>query len=458
MKSRRQDPKKPFNNKKRYRQKAQTPKPTERLLNYKPNEKKTIKEIICEVIVSQLNPTRHVAEDLHYLKTLPENRQITIVDELEQLMQTSQKPPPVLMSLLEKNVPFETKKIAYKKISTLNSTSPGSSEYVKLKSWVDAFLQVPFGKYTSLPVTCADGQSKCEEFIESTNNILNNTIFGHNDTKLQLLELIGQWMVNPDSVGNAIAIHGPPGTGKTSLVKNGISKILGRPFTFISLGGSCDGSLLEGHGYTYEGSTCGRIIQTLIDCQCMNPVFYFDELDKVSATPKGEEVNAILAKLTDPSQNSEFHDRYFSGIKFDMSRCLFVFSYNDDSKINPILKDRLRKIYTCGYTTDEKTTIATDYIIPRTALTYLFNPNDVQWSPEIIHHIISRYCSQEEGVREMKRCIEKIFSILNLSRLSPNNVRLKPFQLSPLLTKDIVNRLLDKKSRSAPESWNALYC
>ena len=112
------------------------------------------------------------------------------------------------------------------------------------------------------------------------------------------------------------------GTGKTTLVKDGISKILNRPFALIALGGATDSSCLEGHGYTYEGSTWGKIVDILIQTRCSNPIIYFDELDKISDTPRGEEIIGILTHLIDATQNNNFHDKYFSEIDFDLSKAL----------------------------------------------------------------------------------------------------------------------------------------
>ena len=140
--------------------------------------------------------------------------------------------------------------------------------------------------------------------------------------------MLGELITNPKAIGCAIAIQGPMGTGKTTLVKEGISKILNRPFAFIALGGATDSSFLEGHGYTYEGSTWGKIVQILIDSKCMNPVIYFDELDKVSETPKGDEIINILMHITDSTQNSHFNDKYFGGIDFDLSKAIIIFSFN----------------------------------------------------------------------------------------------------------------------------------
>jgi ATP-dependent Lon protease len=249
--------------------------------------------------------------------------------------------------------------------------------------------------------------------------ILDECVYGLEDSKLQIMQMLGQWLTNPSAIGTAIAIKGSPGTGKTSLIKDGISKILGREFVFIPLGGASDASYLEGHSYTYEGSMWGKIVQTLIDCKCMNPVIYFDELDKISETPRGEEIVGILTHLTDTSQNSEFHDKYFSEISFDLSKCLFIFSYNDENKVNPILKDRMYRIQTKGYESKEKTIIARDYLLPKITEQVNFKNDDIIIPDETIQYIISNkaFTSEESGVRNLKRCLEIIYTKLNLFRL-----------------------------------------
>ena len=189
--------------------------------------------------------------------------------------------------------------------------------------------------------------------------------------------MVGLWLTNPNAVGNAIAINGPPGTGKTTLVKEGISKILNRDFAFLALGGATDSSFLEGHSYTYEGSTWGKIVDILVQSNCMNPVIYFDELDKISDSPKGEEITGILTHLTDTTQNDKFHDKYFSEIEFDLSKCLFIFSYNDESKVNPILKDRMYRIETKGYESPQKLIIANKYLLPTIRDQVKFDSKDI---------------------------------------------------------------------------------
>jgi ATP-dependent Lon protease len=243
---------------------------------------------------------------------------------------------------------------------------------------------------------------------------------------MQILQMVGQWLSNPGAMGTAIAIKGPPGTGKTTLVKEGISKILGRDFAFIALGGTSDASFLEGHSYTYEGSTWGKIVSILQDCKCMNPVIYFDELDKISETPKGEEIAGILTHLTDTTQNNQFHDKYFCEVDFDLSKCLFIFSYNDESKVNPILKDRMYRIQTKGYENKEKLIIARKHLLPKIREQVNFKEEDIIIPDTTLDYIISQndFCKGEQGVRNLKRCLEIIHTKLNLFRLVKSDEKL----------------------------------
>ena len=243
-------------------------------------------------------------------------------------------------------------------------------------------------------------------------------------------------------------------THNTSLVKEGISKILNRPFAFIALGGATDSSFLEGHSYTYEGSTWGKIVQILVDSKCMNPVFYFDELDKISDTPRGEEIAGILTHLTDTSQNSQFHDKYFAEIDFDLSKCLFIFSYNDETKVNPILKDRMYRIQTKGYEQKQKTIIAKQYLLPKIREQVKFEEEQIIIPDTTIHYIIENHCLKEDGVRNLKRCLEIIHTKLNLYRLMKTDTNLFEEDMSlkvefPFtVTKEIVDKLIKKQSEN----------
>jgi ATP-dependent Lon protease len=355
--------------------------------------------------------------DYSYFKKMDVVHQQKIITEVEEMNKIMSVDKPYRLKLLEADIPATFKACALKKINTLRYMEPGGGEYYKMKTWVDTFMNIPFNKYNNLNINIDDGVDKCHEFMEQAKGTLDSAVYGLNDAKLQIMQLVGQWITNPTAIGTAIAIKGPPGTGKTTLVKDGISKILGREFAFIALGGATDSSYLEGHSYTYEGSSWGKIIDILVQCKSMNPVIYFDELDKISDTPKGEEIAGILTHLTDTSQNTEFHDKYFSEINFDLSKCLFIFSYNDESRINPILRDRMYRIQTDGYSEKQKIVIARDYLIPKIREQIRFTPEEVVLEDEIIGHVIQNYTADEKGVRNMKRCLEIIFTKLNLYRL-----------------------------------------
>jgi ATP-dependent Lon protease len=284
--------------------------------------------------------------------------------------------------------------------------------------------------------------------MSTVHKSLETAIYGHDEPKLQIMQFVSSWIANPKAHGNVLSIHGPPGVGKTSLIKDGVAKALGRPFHFISLGGATDASFLDGHSYTYEGSTWGKIVDVLIQSKCMNPVIYFDELDKVSETPKGDEIMNLLIHLTDGSQNDRFQDKYFTGIDLDLSRCLFIFSHNNPEKVNPILRDRMYNIAVNGFSMKEKLLIAQEYLL-NAALKEAGLFEKVSMGKEILQHVIEHFTSGEAGVRELKRCIQTIVSKINLLRFynKPKQVPfyIEGFALPFTMKKEHVDLFLKRK-------------
>jgi ATP-dependent Lon protease len=401
---------------------------------------------------------KNTMNDYKFFENLETDNQKKIIKELKEINKITRIEKPYRMTLLESEIPTLFKGAAMKKINSLKYMEPGSGEFYKIKNWVDTFMRIPFGKFESLPFSIEDGVDKCHEFMENAQKTLDDAVYGLNDAKMQIMQMLGQLLTNPKAIGTAIAIHGPPGTGKTSLVKEGISKILNRPFAFIALGGATDSSFLEGHSYTYEGSTWGKIVQILIDSKCMNPVIYFDELDKISDTPRGEEIAGILTHLTDTSQNSQFHDKYFAEINFDLSKCLFIFSYNDETKVNPILKDRMYRIQTKGYNQKQKTQIANNYLLPKIREQVRFNTDEIIIPDEVVQYLVDTHCNKEDGVRNLKRCLEIIHTKLNLYRLMKpgtnlfeEDITITEVTLPFTVTKDMVDKLIkvDKKDTTS---------
>ena len=763
---------------------------------YKDREEKKVKSQQKKYVKTfkKMLRKKNSTNDLKYFKdNLTTNEQTAVLKELEDLNKLTITDKPYRLSLLQSNIPQAFKAIALKKITNLRYMEPGAGEYYKIKNWVDTFMQIPFGKHCNLPLTISDGIEKCHDFMETAKSTLDGAVYGLNDAKMQIMQMLGQWISNPAAMGTAIAINGPMGTGKchafdtsilmydgsvkmvqdivvgdkvmgddskcrnvvslgrgeddmfdivhsngekygvnsehimclkqsgmnfiknvktklgetrykvcyfdkndykqhsrrfanmedatkyldemklehdyieipvktllklpkyistnlkgykrgaefssktvpfdpyiigawlgdgtskksemlldrkhipddykindrktrlellagiidtdgsychkskgydviqknkvladdilfvarslgfsanmkecekscmyknekrtgtyhrihisgdnlsaipvkcprkmaiservinkdsmvmgitieprgwgkyygfeldnnhkyllgdftvthnTSLVKEGISKILNREFAFIPLGGATDSSYLEGHSYTYEGSTWGKIVDILIRSKSMNPVIYFDELDKISETPKGEEIIGILTHLTDTTQNSQFHDKYFAEIDFDLSKCLFIFSYNDPLKVNPILLDRMYKIKTTGYQVKDKIVIAKQYLIPKIRYEVNFNEGDIIIPDTTLNYIIENYTDKEDGVRNLKRCIEIVYKKLNLYRLvkpgttlfEKENTLVVEFPFT--VTSDVINNLIKKDESSLNRAPSNMY-
>jgi ATP-dependent Lon protease len=325
---------------------------------------------------------------------------------------------------------------------------------------VDGFLRLPFGQTVPLPVKLDDGAKPCSEFLATTRKTLDQAVYGMQGAKTQIMQVLAQWISNPRAVGNVIALKGPMGVGKTSFAKNGVAKVLDRPFEFFSLGGAADSANFVGHSYTYEGSTWGRIADSLMSARCMNPVLYFDELDKVSETAHGQEIISMLIHLTDRSQNTQFHDRYFAGVDIDLSQCLFVFSFNDESKVHPILKDRMQVIGCSGYTSDEKTIILTKYVWPqildRTQIAPLTLGDDA------VKFLIQEYSKDEEGVRTLIRAVETLVTRINLLRIADEETAKSysfytkitlPLAIDTALARHILQDMTPQRN----ESWRTFY-
>jgi ATP-dependent Lon protease len=191
-------------------------------------------------------------------------------------------------------------------------------------------------------------------------------------------------------------------------------------------------------------------------------VLYFDELDKISGTPHGEEITSMLIHLTDRSQNSQYHDRYFAGIDFDLSQCLFVFSFNDESKVHPVLKDRMSVIQCSGYKDDEKKIIVANYVWPEVLKNAGIRREELTATEEAAEYIIREYSNGEQGMRNIIRIVETVVSRINLLRLSDEESG-KQYKFwtkitFPLtLTRDIVKTLLKDVELNAPDTWRSMY-
>ena len=293
----------------------------------------------------------------------------------------------------------------------------------------------------------ADVESKTAavvSYMDDVSRTLDNAVHGHDMAKRQIERIIGQW-INGEKSGYCFGFEGPPGVGKTSLAKKGIADCLkddngeSRPFAFIAIGGSSNGSTLDGHNYTYVGSTWGRIAEILMEKKCMNPIIFIDELDKVSRTEHGREIIGILTHLIDPAQNDVFEDKYFSGIDLDLSKALFIFSYNDVDAIDRVLLDRIHRIKFKHLSLDDKLTVVRDFLLPeiygKMGLDGVIDIPD-----DVVEYVIEEYTC-EPGVRKLKELLFEIVGEINLAILRNSS----GYDIPTIVTKDDVKNIYLKE-------------
>lgn len=258
------------------------------------------------------------------------------------------------------------------------------------------------------------------DYMVEVKGTLDKAVHGHEKAKRQIERIIGQW-INGEQTGYCFGFEGPPGTGKTSLAKRGLSNCLkddkgeSRPFAMIQMGGDSNGSTIHGHNYTYVGSTWGSIVQILIDKKCMNPIIFIDEVDKISRTEHGKEIVGILTHLLDPAQNDCFQDKYFTGIDLDLSKALFILSYNDVDAIDKILLDRVHRIKFANLSLEDKLIICKTHILPE-VYRKMGLEDMIGFADDVLKFIIEEYTS-ESGVRKLKEVLFEIVGEINLDIL-----------------------------------------
>ena len=401
-------------------------------------------------------------EEQDYYDDLPKSKQRKLNKQMKEVSAlVSSNGVPNKFRILDLPIAETVKATVIKKVNMLNEMDPDSGEVYKLRTWVDGFMRMPFGRQVELPVKIDDGAKPCSDFLADTRKTLDKAVYGMNGAKTQIMQILAQWISNPSSVGNVIALKGPMGVGKTSFAKNGVAGALKRPFEFFSLGGAADSANFVGHSYTYEGAVWGRVADSLMNARCMNPVMYFDELDKVSTTAHGEEIISMLIHMTDRSQNSQFHDRYFAGVDIDLSQCLFVFSFNDETKVHPILKDRMQVIHCAGYTSEEKKVILNQYVWPQ-ILERIKLEKELTISDDAVKYLIAEYSKDEEGVRTLMRAVETLVTRINLLRIADEETAKSykfytKVKLPLTIDVETAKHILQEMSPQVSESWRHLY-
>lgn len=348
-------------------------------------------------------------EEINYFKTLDYKQKDNIIKLEKELNNINNVNIPLRFKFLLSNINIENKRVIINKLNELHKLSIFSGEYSKLYKLINTISQIPFDKYHNIKF------NNISDYLTNISKELNNKIYGHNETKNQIIRILAQFIVNPNANGYIIGIQGSMGVGKTKLIKDGIAKVLGFPFSFIPLGGISDSSYLKGHLYTYEGSTYGKIVDEIIKAKVMNPIFFFDELDKISTGRYGEEITNTLIHITDPTQNDNFTDKYLEEIKLDLSKSLMFFTFNNIEKVNPILRDRMIIIKADKYTLNDKIELSKKFLIKEICNSYNIKNEDIIIEDKDIEYIINK-TTEEDGVRNLQRNINNIYSHINMNR------------------------------------------
>ena len=317
--------------------------------------------------------------------------------------------------LLSKNMPDHIKKICLEKLEDLKNAN---NETSKIKMYVNILVQFPWPSESDDNIfrIISMEKQKSKEFLENIENKLNKQIYGHELAKTKTLQILGKLISVQGSHISPIALAGPPGVGKTKFAQC-LAECLEIPFVQITLGGQNDGELLHGHGYTYSGAQPGMIVKKMIDAGSARCIMYFDELDKcVSKNGQVNELMSILIHLTDPMTNGSFQDRFFQEISFPLNKVIFMFSFNDISKIDKILLDRMEVLNIDSYSIKEKITITNNYLLVQLCKEIGFEYNSIIFTPEILTNIIENY-TFEPGVRSLKRNVENILLKLNIDKI-----------------------------------------
>ena len=290
------------------------------------------------------------------------------------------------------------------------------------EGWINNLLRIPFGKYAELPVQKNSRPHDIRKYFDHVVKTLDKAVYGMQPAKEEILNYIAQTISCEHSRPRVLALCGSAGVGKTALIRRGLSEALKRPMECINMGGIRDANYFLGHDYTYIGSRHGILVQSVMNMQVMNGILFMDEVDKVGGNrvDESQEIFSLLMHLTDPVQNHEFHDKYFAGIDIDLSRMIFVFSFNDEKRIDPILRDRMHVVNIEDPTMKEKIVIGTKYLIPEIERNIgLAVDKDFTIGDEVVEHILKVYCEKQKGVRRLKSCLETMLLKINTARYLP---------------------------------------
>lgn len=356
--------------------------------------------------------TSETAESAHIAETddseAPSESPVTILESMKKKIKITEKNE-VGSASGSASTPTPTHLLPEYIQKHINNLEKYSKNNENTKLSIELLKKIPWNSYISMPVTANDDSTKILEFLQSSMKYMDAEVYGQTSAKHAIIRLLIEHIYNPKT-STVIGLYGAPGIGKTTLIKNGISKALNRPMFNISLCGVKSIETLVGSAPVWQSSSIGLLARALIETRCMNPVIFMDELDKCECP----EISNLLIQLTDPSQNHLIHDRFLD-INIDLSNVDIIFSYNDYSKISAILLNRIHNINMHNLTTDDKFNIAKYYVLPR--LLDDFKMAFLQLSDDQIKLCNSRFEPKDTGARALIRGYRNLLSNIRLSMI-----------------------------------------
>ena len=349
----------------------------------------------------------YLREQIKAIQTELGDKEATDVEELrDQLAQTP--------------LNDEARAKAEKELERLSRMAPGTPEIGVSRTYVEWILDLPWGKSTTDNLD-----------LKRARRVLDEDHYGLEKVKERIIEYLAVLRMKDDMKGPILCFAGPPGVGKTSIVR-AIAKAVGREFVQMSLGGVRDEAEIRGHRRTYVGAIPGRIISGIKQAGTMNPVFLFDEIDKMSSDFRGDPASALLEVL-DAEQNYAFRDHYME-LPFDLSRVMFITTANNIENIPAPLLDRLEIIEVPSYTDEEKLRIARKHLLPKQIAAHGLKPRAVRINDRVMRQLIEGY-TREAGVRELERTIAHVVrkATVELLEEKKNEITVTPDKLTRYL-------------------------
>jgi ATP-dependent Lon protease len=374
--------------------------------------------------------------------SLPVDERRKLLQEELRLSKKMGEDVPLKFRIIKKDTKDEIKSYALKLLSSYEDDPENNANNIRI---IESLLTIEWNKSIELSVNLNSGYEQIANFLNDTYVRLDSKIYGNVKAKYEIVEILSNIIVKPESKTNrVIGLHGPPGVGKTTLVKNCLSKAVGLPIYSIALGGAKDSTFLTGSLPVYKGSMWGKLADVLITTKCKNPIIYFDELDKLSQSEHGDEIQEFLIHLTDPAHNAEIYDRNL-GVHLDFSEALMIFTYNDPHPIRHELLDRIKIIEMDNLNAEDKITIMRDYKLPKILEEINLTTSDIVFSDKIISYInnmIEKQQGKTPGVRNLIRAYNTLVSRILVNILT---------------NKDSYNYIVGNEEKSSRKKEVALY-